>query len=123
MVLVRHGVNLAMLKWSSSATTTYFYGVLKKEPDDEFSLAALDALIKDLVHMSRAPRIKFNLENWDINSETGSWVITKKKPVKTAAPAADKTRTVFIRTTEKPEEVLRDMEKEKRSGGRRRGRT
>ncbi len=123
MVLVRHGVNLAMLKWSSSSTTTYFYGVLKKEPDDDFSLSSLDALIKDLVHMAHAPRIKFNLENWDISSETGSWVITKKRPVKTAAPAADKPRTVVIRTNEKPEDVLRDMEKEKRSGDRRRGKT
>lgn len=123
MVLVRHGVNLALLQWSSSSSTTYFYGVLKKEPDDDFSLTALDALIKDLVHMSHAPRIRFNLENWDISSETGSWVITKKKPVKTAAPAAEKSRTVVIRTNEKPEDVLRDMEKEKHSGGRRRNKT
>ncbi len=110
MILVRHGVNLGLLQWSSSRSTAYFYGILKKEPDGDFSLTALDALLKDLAYTSRIPRLSFHLDNWDINGESGSFSATKKKStVKSAGGGDGPEKPVAIDRVERIDDVLKDM--------------
>jgi hypothetical protein len=97
MVLVRHGVNLTLLRWSSSQKTTYFYGTLKKDTDEDFTVQTLEALVKELFHMPRGHRVRFYLDNWDIGSDAEALRITKKKkPVETDTLAERAGTTVFI---------------------------
>lgn len=102
MILVRHGVNLTLLRWSSSQRTTSFYGILRKDTDGEFTLQSLEALVKELLNMPRGHRIRFSLENWDISPDSESLKITKKKkPVEFDVPC-ERPRTVVIHRVEKP---------------------
>lgn len=101
-VLVRHGVSLTLLKWSSSKTTTYFYGILKKDSEEDFTFQGLEALVKDLLHMPRGPRIRFSLENWDIGSDGGTVKIAKKKKPVEMDVLVEQTRTVVIQSVESP---------------------
>ena len=109
-VLVRHAVNLTLLRWSSSKTTTYFYGVLKKEPEEDFTMQSLEALVKELTTMPRGPRIRFSIENWDIGSDGGSLKITKKKRPLEIDAWDGRPRTIIIRGEEDPVEQQEDQE-------------
>ncbi|MDD5476094.1 MAG: hypothetical protein PHU03_06230 [Syntrophales bacterium] len=114
-VLVRHGVNLTLLKWSSSKRTTSFYGILEKEHGEEFTTQGLDALIKELIHMPQGPRLRFSLENWDISSDSGSWKITKKKKIEAMDTWDERRGTVVIRKIEKTDDVLKEAAEKNRS--------
>lgn len=102
MILVRHGVNLMVLRWSSSQRTTYFYGTLRKDTDEEFTVQSLEALVKELLNMPRGHRVRFHLENWDIGSESESLKITKKKKAVESSGPAERGQTVIIHRAEKP---------------------
>jgi len=115
MILVRHGVDLTLLKWSSSRSTVNFYGMLKKDQNKDFTVTELEGLVKELVHVPRAPRLNFNLDNWYISSESGSWKVSKRKMPVSGGGVEDRPRTVFIRRTEKVEDILREIRERKES--------
>ncbi len=98
-VLVRHAVDLSLLQWSCSRTTANFYGILIKE-GDEFTFAAIDALLKDLNRLSPGLRLNFSLENWEIHAEGRSWHIGKKKRPIDVFDGVDRYHTVIIRRSD-----------------------
>jgi len=106
-VLVRHAVDLTRLEYSCSSSTVYLYGVLIKEPDGEFSPSNIEGLVNELLHLPYIRHVQFDLDNWNISSEFGSWSITKKRQPTEALP--ERERIVVIEKKEQIEDVLKDL--------------
>ena len=80
-VLVKHAVDLNELQYSCSGKTTYtvyLYGMLKKDPEGEFTASHIESLAKELMGLPFVNHIQFALDNWNITSDFGGLKILKK---------------------------------------------
>ncbi len=80
-VLVRNGVDLTKLHYSSSGSVVTLYGSLFKDPEGDFSVAQIESMIKELERLPARIYLSFDLENWNIAYEHGAWSIRGKRRV------------------------------------------
>lgn len=78
-ILVKHRANLTKLDWTSSKKTIYIYGSLYQNHNDEFAIAEIEILLKDLKAISNKINVQVELQNWVVRYELGAWTINKKK--------------------------------------------
>ena len=78
-VLVRHGVDLTQLHYSAAGSVVTLYGTLKRDPSGDFSVAKIEAMIKELERLPSHVFLQFELDNWTISREHGNWIIHGKR--------------------------------------------
>jgi hypothetical protein len=78
-VLTRHAVDLTQLQFSSSGETVYLYGYLLKDSEGKFSPENIEAMVKELSRLPYVKSLRFDLHNWSLNSDFGTWQITERK--------------------------------------------
>jgi len=78
-VLIRHAVDLTQLQYSSSGETVYLYGYLLKDSDGKFSPVTIETMVKELARLPYVKSIQFDLHNWVISSDIGTWQIAARK--------------------------------------------
>lgn len=79
-----------------------------KEPDGEFSSSDIEVLVNELLHQPYIRHVQFDLDNWNISSEFGSWNITQKRRPPVGPP--ERERIVVIEKEERIEDVLKDLQ-------------
>ena len=120
--LVRNAVDLTQINYSCSTTTVHLWGLLKKDPEGDFSPASVELLLKELSRLPEVRRLEVKLENWDIQRTEGSWSITgitkKKRKIEDGAHrrvlGAGEEKTLVVDKSEGIETVLKDLEKRKK---------
>lgn len=118
-ILIQHGVNLVLIDYSYIGGTVYLYGTLQKDSRDEFTSMGLETLAFDIKKLRNVSDIQFDLENWAVNRNLGSWNFTRRTqrtsrfssrtPYRQGAASSDK--TVEIKNFEKLSDVLNDITK------------
>ncbi len=79
MVLVRHGVDLSALQFTCTPTTVFLSGRLLKDPRGEFSVNALETMLRELEGPPYVLRVNAELDNWVVESRFGEWTLTPLK--------------------------------------------
>jgi hypothetical protein len=90
IILVRHSVDLSKLNYSCSGSTVHLYGELKKDPPAEFSTADIENLLHEVSRLRNVKYVQCDIQDLLINSEYGSWQITRKKKTGRTPPREDK---------------------------------
>jgi hypothetical protein len=93
IILVRHSVDLTKLNYSCSGSTVHLYGELKKDPPGEFSTADTENLLHEVSKLRNVKYVQCDIQDWLINSEYGSWQITRKKKAGRTPPRED---TIYV---------------------------
>ncbi len=118
IVLVRNAADLTRLDYSCSPTTVHIWGDLVKDPEGEFSVSNVEALMKELSRLPDVRRLQVDLENWDVQKGEGAWIVTGKKKGKAAkadrisgktVSSSGEQKTLVIKEQEKISEVLKDI--------------
>ena len=78
-VLVRYAVDLTELQFSCSGETVYLYGNLFKDSEGAFTPLGIETLVKELSRLPFVKQLQWDLNNWYISGELGSWQITKRR--------------------------------------------
>ncbi|HON59988.1 MAG TPA: hypothetical protein P5040_07100 [Smithella sp.] len=76
-ILVSHNADLTKISYSFIGKTVYLFGSLMKDPQGDFNLTGVKALVADLMKLPRVHDIQFDLENWVISVQAGDMSITK----------------------------------------------
>jgi hypothetical protein len=74
-ILVRHGVDLAKLRFSFTGRTLYLAGELRRDGGSEFSAEPVQTLMQDLSRHREVAYLQCELENWVISFESGTSVV------------------------------------------------
>lgn len=78
-VLVRHGVDLSQLHYSGTGSVVTLYGTLKRDPDGDFTVSQIEAMIRELERLPYQVSLNFELENWTVVWEHGHWSVRGKR--------------------------------------------
>jgi len=78
-ILISHNTDMTKISYSFIGKTIYIYGSLAKDPQGDFSLSSVKALVSDLMKLPRVHDIQFDLENWIISAEPGEMSVMKGK--------------------------------------------
>ena len=77
-ILVSHNADMTKINYSFINKTVYMYGSLVRESQGEFSLPAMEVIIRELMQLPRVRKVQFDLDNWAISNEPGDLNIAKK---------------------------------------------
>lgn len=79
-ILVRYDVDTTKIDYSFIGNTAYLYGELRKNrKGDEFELANLEQMVKEITRINGVRYIQFDLRNWIINYSGMALNISKGK--------------------------------------------
>ncbi|MBI9073934.1 MAG: hypothetical protein JEZ02_00890 [Desulfatibacillum sp.] len=120
--LVRNAVDLTQVNYSCTTTTVHIWGLLKKDPEGDFSPAGVELLLKELSRIPEVRRLQVDLDNWDVQKGDGAWVATgtkkraERKPdaVQARVLGAGTEKTLVVDKRENIENVLKDLDKKKK---------
>ncbi len=123
VALVRNAVDLAQLKYSCTATNVHLWGFLNKDPEGDFTPTGVERLLKDVSRLPEVRHVRVDIENWDIQSGDGGWIITGKKKkqskqseVVRSKPAGAGTEKILeVDKVESVKKVLDDLVEKKKS--------
>ncbi|MCG6892001.1 MAG: hypothetical protein LJE65_00205 [Desulfobacteraceae bacterium] len=76
--LLRHAVDLSQLQYSSTGTTVYLFGQLRKETKGDFTDREVEGMVRELSRLPGVREIRFELSNWMLMMEPGSFELHKK---------------------------------------------
>ncbi|NPU82926.1 MAG: hypothetical protein HPY65_00430 [Syntrophaceae bacterium] len=77
-ILVRYDVDTTKIDYSFIGNTAYIYGELRKNrKEEEFELASLEQMVKEITRINGVRYIQFDLRNWIINYSGMALSITK----------------------------------------------
>jgi len=76
-ILVSHNADMTKISYSFINKTVYIFGSLVKDPEGEFHLSSVKALVADLMKLPRVHDIQFDLDNWMISTQAGDMSITR----------------------------------------------
>jgi hypothetical protein len=119
MVLIRHYIDLTRIDYSCIGHTVYLAGELLKTSEDDLVPPVIESLLKEISQLSSVHDVQCDFKNWNISSEENAWQITKSKkklrdtgvPESQQGVMAEAAKDVFIKTSEKIADVLKDMKK------------
>ncbi|THB66713.1 MAG: hypothetical protein D6E12_10000 [Desulfovibrio sp.] len=89
-VLVRHFVDMSRLRYSASPSTLYFSGHLSRDPSGDFTPQDIFLLIQELERQPFRLHLTFELENWSVTPDGGSWRVSKKRALASSGGEYDK---------------------------------
>lgn len=104
--LVRHFVDLSVLNFSTTGSTVYLSGSIKKDPLGDFPKAGLEALLREIVRVPGVRSLQANVDNWVI-SYTGAGFELFRKTAQAVGSGSGE--TVHIADPEAVQEVLEDI--------------
>ena len=95
-LLVAGGADVTALSFSFSGKTAWFTGRFTKTTGAPMPQSEIEALCKALLALTAIHHLNFEMEDWNISSSLGSFVITRKF---TAPAPAREQKPLIIRTT------------------------
>ena len=104
--LVRHYVDLTNLDFTTTGTTVYLNGTLKKDPRGDFSLSDLESLLREIVRIPGVRGLQVDLENWLVTYSGGGFELHKKTMRRASSGMG---QTVHIGEQENIRNVLGDI--------------
>jgi hypothetical protein len=104
--LVRHFADLSVLNFSTTGSTVYLSGSIRKDPKGEFPKVGLEALLREIVRSPGVRSLQANVDNWVINY-TGAGFELYRKVIQRGGSGAGE--TVHIGESEYVQEVLEDI--------------
>jgi hypothetical protein len=117
--LVRNAVDLTQISYSCSGSTVHLWGILKKDPEGDFTPNNVELLFREISRLPQVRRLQVDLENWEIQKSDGGWAATPLKKTKQEEEArararrsgAGEDKTLVVDRQEGISEVLDDIKK------------
>ncbi len=122
-ILIRHDVDLTKIDYSFIGNTAYLYGeLLKNQRREDFELAGIEQMIRELTRIPGVRYLQVDLRNWIITHSGHSVNILKGKTApapQTIAAGASDGMGRDVELTEEKQEKTRDLpkKKEEKRGG------
>ena len=89
-ILTRHAVKLENLSISSSSSLVYLNGTFQKDSGHPFTTAEINAIFKEIEHVSHVKGIVADFENVVVANIDGWWtVVAKARPQQRLLEAED----------------------------------
>jgi hypothetical protein len=77
-ILLRHGVDLTQVQYSTAQTTVYLFGRLQRDPEGEFTESSLKGLAREILRTPGVRDLRFELTNWSMIAEPGRLEFRRK---------------------------------------------
>ena len=77
MILVRNAVDLTRLHYTVSGRDVSLYGELLRDPSGEFKVEQIETLSREIERLPYGLRLRYDLSNWNVSYEYGTWNIVR----------------------------------------------
>jgi hypothetical protein len=104
--LVRHFADLSVLDFSTTGSTVYLSGSIKKDPKGEFPKTELEAMLREIIRIPGVRSLQADVDNWVV-SYTGAGFELYRKVQRIGSGAGE---TVHITESEDLRDVLKDID-------------
>lgn len=104
--LVRHFADLSQLDFTTTGTTVYMNGILKKDPHGDFSASGLEAMLREIVRIPGVRGLQSDLDNWLVSYTGGGFELHRKTRSRASSGMG---QTVRIARQEDISDVLQDI--------------
>jgi len=121
IVLNRHYIDLTRIDYSCIGHTVYLSGELRKTSEDDLVPPVIESLLKEIAQLTNVHSVQCDFQNWNISCAENAWQITKSKKKlrdtggvpqsQQGGVMSEAAKDVYIKTTEKIADVLKDMKK------------